>query len=130
MALINIYSRSPISHQFTVILDDGSKITQIIEGMNKHVIYGANIHGTNDLRPTIPRITVMDEDLFNKIKNCYLKMGHTKLFGGKDGSGIKQEPLIYTAKDEKEAMSKMLDFQPVITDKEMAIKSTNIEKVA
>ncbi len=130
MGLINVYSRSPISHQFTVVLGDGSKVTQVIEGMNKHTIYGANIHGTNDLRPTVPRITVIEEDLFNKIKASYLQMGHTKLFGGKDNSGVKQEPLIYTAKDENEAMHKMLDFQPIITEKEMAIKTKNIEKAA
>lgn len=130
MALINVYSRSPISHVFNVVYDDGKEVSQVIEGMNKHMIYGANIHGTNDLRPTVPRITQMDDDLFTRIKNSYSKMGHTKLFGGKDVHGVKQEPLIYTAKDEDEAMKKMLDYKPIITDNEMAIKTKNIEKAA
>lgn len=130
MVLINVYSRSPISHQFNVVYEDGREITQVIEGMNKHMIYGANIHGNNDLRPVVPRITQMDEDLFNRIKKSYLNIGHVKLFGGKDVHGVKQEPLIYTSKDEEEALKKMLDFKPIITENEMAIKTKNIDKAA
>lgn len=130
MGLINVYSRSPICHIFNVVLDDGREVSQIIEGMNKHVIYGANIHGTGDLSPTAPRITQMEEDLFNRIKATYLKMGHVKFFGGKDISGITQEPLIYTSKNEKDALKQMQDFKPIITDNEMAIKSKNIERAA
>lgn len=118
MGLINIYSRSPISHKFMVIDDHGEQ---------EHIIFGTNTFGIQIIDKKIPKVTLMEEEVFNKIKAKYIS--HVKLFGGKTLDGIPHEALIYTAKTEKDAIKIMEDAKPVITDNEIATKTKNVKQM-
>lgn len=119
MALINVYSRSPISHKFTLPEKTGEK---------EYVIYGTNTFGIVVEDTMVPKTTEMDEDIFKAIKERY--KDHVKLFGGKTPDGVTHEALIYIAKSTSEAAKIMKDAKPVITEAEMATKTKNIQKVA
>ena len=118
MALVNVYSRSPISHKFTVI-DGGYEKEQIILGMNTIPL--------EVLTRDCPKITQVDDALFAKIKDKY--KNHVSIFGGKDALGRKIEAQIYLAKDESEAKIMMDDFKPIIGEMQMATKTKGIEKL-
>lgn len=118
MTLVNVYSRSPISHQFSVV-EDGIEKVQVIEGMNRITLETFN--------KDIPKMTQIDDALFCKIKEKY--KDHITLFGGKTLDGVIQEPQIYLAKTEIDAKKKMDDSKPIITEREIATKTKGIEKL-
>lgn len=119
MGTINVYCRSPISHQFPLITSSGEEVTYVIEGMNKI--------GLAAVTKDTPKLNVMDEAVFNTIKTAY--KDHFRLFGGKNHQGIKFDALIYTAADDKDGKKIMNDSKPVITEKEIATKTKGIEKL-
>lgn len=120
MSMIKVYSRSPISHKFT-LYPSGIETTYVIKGINSHAILTGGID--------VPYVTEMDEAVFNEIKKEYA--GHIKLFGGTYPSperAKKFDALIYTAKNEAEATRIMKDSKPVLGDNEVISKTKGIEK--
>ena len=99
MALVKVYSRSPMAHLFTVV-DGGEEVKITIKGMNAHVI-GDHVE---------PFMNEVDELLFAKIVDKY--KNHIKLFGG-NINGVKFDPQIYVAKTTQEATKKANDSKPI-----------------
>lgn len=118
MAQIPVYSRSPISHRFSLIENGVEKFYEI-EGTNRFEI--------KLLNEMVPKTNFLEESIFEAIKTKY--KDHIKLFGGKTSDGLKYEPLIYSAKNDGDAKKIMADSRPVITDNEIAMKTKNIKKI-
>jgi hypothetical protein len=117
MALIKVFSRSPIGHLFTVI-ENGVEVKVDIKGTNSHTIGGH----------TEPKITEVDELIFAKIKDKYLgEYGHVKLFGG-EYKGVKYDPLIYTAKTALEGKQKAENSKPIVERDSDIVVSKVIKK--
>lgn len=119
MGAINVYCRSPISHQFPLIDTNGDETIHVIEGMNKI--------GLAVVERDTPKLNVMEESIFNTIKEKY--KDHVRLFGGKNHQGIRFDPMIYIAKNDYDGKKIMHDSKPAITDKEIATKTKGIEKL-
>lgn len=122
MALINVYSRAPISHKFEII-ENGICNEYVIKGMNTHQVIVEPEFGS---KKDVPRITQLDEKVFEAIAKKY--ESHTYLFGGNDTIGRKLDPLIYKAKSVEESKKMMDDFKPAISEREMITKTKGIEE--
>ncbi len=120
MSMIKVYSRSPIAHKFKLI-QNGVENFYEIKGTNSHQI----LRGGAD----VPFINEMDEAVFLAIKEEY--KGHVSLFGGvhpKPESQRVVEPLIYTAKNETEAVKKMKDSKPVLNSTAIISETKDIKE--
>jgi len=117
MALINVYSRSPISHQFSVIDEKGDEFIQIIKGVNCIPL--------EVITKDCPMVTQVEESIWKKITDKY--KDHMQFFGGKTPEGKNIDAQMYTAKTDKEAKIRMHDSKPIIGDMQMATKTQGIE---
>ncbi len=117
MALVKVFSKCVIGQLYSII-ENGQEIKVDIKGMNAHQI-GGHLE---------PRMTEVDELIFNKIKDKY--KSHLKLFGGVDANGLNHEALIFVAKNQSEAKKIADDSQPVVKrDSDiMVTKTKDIKK--
>jgi hypothetical protein len=119
MSIINVYSRSPIAHQFELVSPSGVSSVHVIKGTNSHAILTGGVE--------VPYITEMDEAVFNQIKEKYAS--HPWLFGGKNPeTGVMCDAQIYAAKSSGDAVKKMKDSKPVLDQSSIVGKTAGIEK--
>lgn len=114
MELINVYSKALISHQFPIVLNGEQK---------NYVIHGTNSLGVLTGNVLVPKITEMEENVFDAIKEKY--KDNVFLFGG-TLNGAKVEPQIYKAATKQDAAKIMRDTKPVVTDAQMATKTKDV----
>lgn len=119
MSIVQVYSRSPIAHQFELVSPAGAASTHIIRGTNSHAILTGGVE--------VPYVTEMEESIFNQIKEKYAN--HPWLFGGKNPeTGIMCDAQIYLAKSSSDAAKKMKDSKPVLDQNALVGKVAGIEK--
>jgi hypothetical protein len=119
MSMIQVFSRSPIAHQFEIVSPDGIATTHVIQGVNSHQILTGGVE--------VPFVTEMPEAVFNQIKEKY--KSHPWLFGGKHPeTGVQLDAQIYAAKNTTEATKKMKDSKPVLDQSSVVGKTAGIEK--
>ncbi len=117
MTMIRVYSKSPISHVFSIVENKIEK-SFIIEGTNKL--------GVVSVGTCVPKMTEMQESTFNAIKSKYCS--HVKLFGGENLNGSIVDPMIWAEKDDITANKRMRDLSPVLTDNEIVTKTKGIKE--
>lgn len=117
--MIEVFSRSPISHLFK-ILEGGEEKEYVIKGVNAHPVLGADTR--------TPMVNEMEESVFNKIKEKYHYLHG--VFGREVPDEVKIHPQIYVAKSLTEATKKMKDAKPIIKDENIALKTVGLEKMS